>query len=99
MVRQSQLLTRALERTQRVGDLLLRREGDEERQVAALADELIAREYAAPSRERPCQDQARDCLACYQAHADDPTPCADAVAAYSRCARAASAEVLAAGTP
>ena len=94
MVKQSQLLSRALDRSQRVGDLLLRREAAEEQQIASLADELIEREYRAPSRETPCQQEAAACLECYRQHEGSPEPCAEAVQRYAACARHASALVL-----
>ena len=93
-MRQSELLSRALQRAQRMGDVLVKHEAAEEQQIAALAEELIQREYSMPARERPCQAEAQTCLECYQQHADDPTPCAEAVSAYSACARHASASIL-----
>lgn len=94
MVRRSELLQRALERSRRVGDALLVREDEEMEKIESLAEELIAREYAAPVRERPCQAEAANCLQCYRANAADPVACSDAVAAYSACAREATAAVL-----
>lgn len=93
-MQQSEMLSRALERSQRIGDLLVQREEAELQQVSALAEELIQREYSAPSREQPCRLQAGACLECYQQRADDITQCDAAVAAYAACARQASAAVL-----
>lgn len=87
-------LARALESSRRVGMLLLKHEDEELARIGALADELVAREYAAPSRPRPCQQQADDCVRCYAEHAADPLACAAAVRAYGECAQAAWREAL-----
>lgn len=91
---QDRSLTRALERSRRVGGLLLKAEGEELRRIDALAEELVGSEYAAPSRPRPCSQQADDCVRCYADHAGDPLACAAAVDAYSACAKAAWQEAL-----
>lgn len=80
-----------------MGNLLLKAEGEELRRIDALAAELVAREYAAPSRPRPCRQQADDCVRCYADNAGDPLACAAAVEAYSSCVRAAWQEALARG--
>lgn len=49
---------------------------------------------SAPSRAPPCQGEAAACLACYRESGEDALRCADAVDAYSRCAREAWAEAL-----
>lgn len=94
VVQQSKLLERALERSRRVGDMLLQREEEELRKIEELAEELIARQYKAPARERPCKDQAAACLACYESHPEDPTLCYDAVEAYAACTRQATKAAL-----
>ena len=93
-IRRSELLQRALERSQRVGDLLLAREDEEIRKIEALAEELISREYSAPHSVRPCQNEASACLSCYSSNPDNPTVCADVVEAYSTCARGAASAVI-----
>ena len=94
MIRRNESIQRALERSQRVGNLLLTREEEELARIDDLAEEMIQREYSTPSRERPCQGEASACLQCYETHADDPTACADVVDVYSKCARQAAASVL-----
>lgn len=74
--------------------MLLKAEDAELAAVGQLADELVAREFAAPARPRPCQQQADDCVRCYAEHAADPLACAPAVDAYAACARAAWQEAL-----
>lgn len=59
-----------------------------------LADELVAREFAAPQRPRPCQGEADECVRCYADNAADPLACGPAVEAYSACAKAAWQEAL-----
>lgn len=59
-----------------------------------LADELVAREFAAPQRPRPCQAEADECVRCYADNAADPLACGPAVQAYSACAKAAWHEAL-----
>lgn len=92
--RQDAELARALDRSRRVGGMLLKAESEEMGAVSALAEELLASEYAAPARPKPCQQQAADCVACYAQHAGDPLACAPAVDAYSACAKAAWQEAL-----
>lgn len=92
--RQDAGVARALDRSRRVGGMLLKAEAEEVGAVSALADELLASEYAAPSRPKPCQAQAAECVRCYADHAGDPLACAPAVDAYSACAKAAWQEAL-----
>jgi len=87
-------LSHALQRSHRVGDMLLQREEEELVKIEQLADELIHRQYQAPARERPCQQHAAACLACYNKNSDDPTECSGEVEAYAACAREASASVI-----
>lgn len=94
MINRSELLQRALERSTRVGDLLLAREDEELEQINALAEEMINKEYSAPSRARPCQGEASACLQCYEANPENPTACAETVQAYSTCARQAASTLL-----
>ncbi len=93
-IRRSELLQRALERSHRVGDILLARENEELEQIDQLAEEIINKEYSSPSRERPCQSEAAACLQCYELNSENPTACEAAVNAYSLCAREAAATVL-----
>jgi len=93
-IRRSELLKRALERSRRVGDMLLAREDEELEQIDQLAEEIIKKEYRSPSRERPCQSEAAACLQCYEMNSENPTVCETAVNAYSSCAREAAATVL-----
>ncbi|KAL4443814.1 hypothetical protein ABPG75_011551 [Micractinium tetrahymenae] len=88
-------LGRALERSRRVGGQLLKAEAEELARVDQLAQELLASQYAAPARPRPCAQAAEDCVRCYAEHADDPLACAAAVEAYGECARAAWREAAA----
>jgi len=94
LVRADRSLARALERSRRVGSLLLKHEDEEISRVGQLAEELVSREYAAPSRPRPCQQEAQDCVRCYAEHVADPLACAAAVEAYGACAKAAWQEAL-----
>ena len=91
---QDRSLVRAIERSRRVGSLLLKREDEELAAVGALADELLAQEYQAPARPPPCQEQAAECLHCYTEHAGDTLKCAAAVHAYSDCTHKAYAAVM-----
>lgn len=93
IIRREDIL-RSLQRSQRIGELLLTREKEELEKINAFAEELIEREFTSPSKERPCQKEAAACLACYQSSSDDVMQCAEAVAAYSRCARSAMRDVL-----
>ncbi|KAG7666893.1 hypothetical protein Ndes2526B_g04619 [Nannochloris sp. 'desiccata'] len=93
-IRRSELLRRALERSHRVGDLLLAREDEELEQIDQLAEEIIKKENSQPSRARPCQSEAAACLQCYKLNSENPTVCESAVNAYSTCAREAAATVL-----
>jgi hypothetical protein len=88
-IRRSELLQRALERSHRLGDMLLAREDEELEQINQLAEEIIRKEYSSPSQERPCQSEAAACLQCYEINSENPTACEDAVNAYSMCAREA----------
>ena len=97
-MRHSELLSRALQRSRRVGDMLLQREDQELAQIEALAEELAQREYTPPSREKPCGEHAAACLACYQQHPEEPTRCHTAVEAYAACARTAAAGIVAGGS-
>lgn len=94
LARQDRGLAQAVERSRRVGSLLLKREDEELAKVGALAEELLAKEYQAPSRPLPCQEQAAECLRCYTEHTSDTLLCADAVRAYSDCSRQAFAAVM-----
>ena len=94
MISRSELLQRALERSTRVGDFLVIREEEELAQINALAEDLINKQYSAPSRARPCQGQAAACLQCYESNHENPTACAEAVNAYSTCAREAASSLL-----
>ena len=82
-------LAAALQRSRRVGGLLLRHEEAELAAANQLADELVAREFAAPSRPHPCSQQADDCVRCYTDHPSDTLAFAAAVEAYGACAKAA----------
>lgn len=88
-------LARALERSRRVGGQLLKAEEEELARVDELAQELLASQYVAPSRPRPCAQAAEECVRCYAEHPDDPLACAAAVEAYGRCAREAWRELAA----
>lgn len=92
--RQDRDLAHALDRSRRVGGLLLKAEDEELGRVGALADELLAREYASPQRARACQAEAADSVRCYADNADNPLACGAAVEAYSACAKAAWQEAL-----
>ncbi|KAI3429569.1 hypothetical protein D9Q98_005656 [Chlorella vulgaris] len=94
LVMQDRSMARLLERSKRVGTMLLKADGEEVERIDELAGELLAREYATPSRPRPCTQQADDCVRCYANHAADPLACAAAVDAYSACAKAAWQEAL-----
>jgi hypothetical protein len=89
-------VARALERSRRIGDMLLAREEEELQKIQSLAEELINRELRIPSNGRPCEDKAAGCLRCYQEHAENPLACAEFVEAYRLCANQA---VLRVSTP
>lgn len=72
-----------------MGSLLLKHEEEELGKIGELADELLSREYAPPSRPLPCQEQAVECLRCYQDHTADTLSCAAAVKAYAECTQQA----------
>lgn len=82
-------ISRALVATKRVGDLLLRQEEAEAKQVKQLAEELVRSEHVVPSRPVPCTAERDACVGCYQHNAADPLKCAQQVKAYSTCATAA----------
>mmetsp|Transcript_924 Transcript_924/g.2820 ORF Transcript_924/g.2820 Transcript_924/m.2820 type:complete len:172 (+) Transcript_924:160-675(+) len=82
-----------LNRSRRVGGLLLRHEDDELAQVQQYAEELLDHEYRAPSRKPPCVADRDACLACYTSHPKDPLACASSVSAYKACAQSAFAQV------
>ncbi|KAL6783647.1 COX23 [Auxenochlorella protothecoides x Auxenochlorella symbiontica] len=82
-----QQLAHALERSRRVGRLLLKTEEAELGSITRLADELLASEYNAPSRPQPCKEAAAAATACYEAKTADPLACAPAVEAYVRCSQ------------
>ncbi|KAK9863453.1 hypothetical protein WJX84_012093 [Apatococcus fuscideae] len=75
----------ALERSRRVGQLLLRREQDELETVKQYADDLIQNEYRLPQNEAPCSQQRDGCLQCYQDHEQDCWRCKPEVDAYTAC--------------
>lgn len=91
---QDAALARALERSRRVGGMLLKAKDEELQRIGQLADELLAREFAAPQRPRPCQAEADACVRCYADNAADPLACGPSVEAYSACAKAAWQEAL-----
>jgi hypothetical protein len=100
LARRSAGLRAALARSRRVGDMLLAHEDAELAQVAALAEELLARGGGAPpprGAPPPCAAEGDACGACYTARGAGAPECGDAVRAYSACARAAAAAAMGAG--
>ena len=98
--REERALAAALEKSRRVGSLLLKHEAEELDRIEDLAQELLAREYAAPHHPPPCQQAAQDCVRCYAEHPGEALACAAAVDAYGACAKAAWQEALQrAGSP
>ena len=77
-------LDKALQRSERIGDMLLAREDEELEKIQSLAEELIQREQNIPSGGNPCQAEADKCLQCYKEHSDNPVACSDVVNAYSK---------------
>jgi len=83
-------LARALAESERVGYFLFKREREEAAKVGALAAELIASEYMAPSAAPRCGPEQAACQACYLANPGDPLQCASQVDAFAQCAQAAT---------
>lgn len=86
-----QQLHQALDHSRRVGDLLLKNEETELRNIDAMTQQLLQSEYRGPSRQPPCRHEHAQCLQCYELNPTDPLSCANAVEAYAACARAAHA--------
>ncbi|KAK9835117.1 hypothetical protein WJX84_003325, partial [Apatococcus fuscideae] len=58
----------ALEKSSRVGKLLLKNEQEELQSISQFADDLIRGEYSLPNKEAPCSKQRERCLQCYTEH-------------------------------
>ncbi|CAG9462037.1 unnamed protein product [Pedinophyceae sp. YPF-701] len=82
---------RALQKSKRMGALLIRRAEEELQQVKEDAAALLAAEYTAPCREDACRAERQASTACLKAHAKDPWACAGEFGAFERCAAAAQA--------
>jgi len=87
-------LRRKLQYSKKVGNLLIKHEDEELPKVQQQVQELMDKQYKAPMRAPPCAAEKGACLACYQAFPDDPLRCAEAVAAFSKCAKQAYQDVL-----
>lgn len=81
----------ALSSSRRVGNLLLKTEAAELKKVHDLAEALIHKEFSAPAKPMPCQQEREACVNCYRENPQDTLLCADVVDAYSRCAEKAFA--------
>lgn len=89
LIREDAAVRRALEGSRRVGDMLVKAHQQEAQQITQLADELMKKEYIAPTREAPCQREQQACLDCYRNNKTAPTKCAELVQGYSKCAQSA----------
>lgn len=78
---------------QSAGHAELKAEADSQQKVNQYANQLV-KEYEAPLKALPCQDEKTSCLVCYQHNQQDPLQCADQVAAFTKCARKASAVMV-----
>ncbi|KAL0054024.1 hypothetical protein WJX82_002522 [Trebouxia sp. C0006] len=70
---------------QSAGHAELKAEAASQQKVNQYANQLV-KEYEAPLKALPCQDEKTSCL--------DPLQCADQVAAFTKCARKASAVMV-----
>lgn len=78
---------------QSAGHAELKAEAASQQKVNQYANQLV-KEYEAPLKALPCQDEKTSCLVCYQHNQQDPLQCADQVAAFTKCARKASAVMV-----
>lgn len=90
-VRKDAELRYALASTNKVGDLLVKREAEEVPKVKAFAEEL-RQKYPTKGMSIPCQTEMEACLECYEG--GDVTKCGPVVDAYGNCAADAWKQVL-----
>lgn len=84
-----------MERSQRFGSLLLKREGEEVERVRGLMDEIQGEHARNASVEIPCKTEREACTQCYAKHREDTLACAEAVRRYVQCAHQAVQELAA----
>lgn len=66
---------------------MLKREGSELRKVDQFADDLLSREFQAPQKPLPCQEERLACLSCYKENMNDPAVCSGKVKRYHECSQ------------
>lgn len=88
-------LRQAVERSQRFGSLLLKREGEEVERVREWIDEIQGEHARNASMEVPCKVERDSCTKCYKEHSEDTLACAETVRLYVQCAHRAAQELAA----
>jgi len=92
IIAKSTLLSKALETSKHVNDLLLAREEEEMEKIDALSREILEKEAEkyhlnVEAKERvPCGEFERRVLQCYAEH-KDPLQCKSVVDEYASCSR------------
>lgn len=81
-------LSKALQSSRRVGNLLLKQETQEVEKVKQLSEELL-RKHSFPVKPVPCDAERAAAVSCYKENPEDTLKCAAQVQAYSACAGAA----------
>lgn len=62
--------------------------------INRMAQELHDKEYRAPQRPIPCEDQRQACVDCYNANIKDPLKCGGVVKAFQKCSQKAHEEFI-----
>jgi len=81
-----------LRETVHYGNLLLKHEGNELRQVNEFADDLIKHEYVSPQKPIPCQSERQACFSCYKENKEDLSACSKVVREYHQCSQLQNAK-------
>mmetsp|Transcript_22278 Transcript_22278/g.69326 ORF Transcript_22278/g.69326 Transcript_22278/m.69326 type:complete len:149 (-) Transcript_22278:159-605(-) len=87
----------ALQRSRRVGGMLLKSEAEEMIKVRNLVNDLHSREFRPPRTKPACGSEKDACLSCYSVNSGDPLRCAKEVKAFTSCTRAAQEAYMTAG--
>ena len=92
MIAKSKALSKALETSRHVNDLLLAREEEELEKIDKLSREILEKEAekynldTEKKEEKPCGEEEALLLRCYLEHAEDPLCCRQAAHLYTSCA-------------
>lgn len=93
LISKSKTLSKALETSKYINDLLLAREEEEMGKIEQMSKDILEKEAKQyhlnvdANEVNPCRDYEEKVLRCYMEHESDPLKCREVVEDYAACAR------------